>query len=141
MKLKQKLQPQILCFTSILFLTGLYFFIMKPQNQQLPYIEYFLATLLIIRTITSILFWSNPLQHSTIHKTDAVIAKITILTFILYTLFYTSYKSSYLFLILALAIAFYASNYYSSIQWTSNEHILSHGLLHILGAIGTIYAF
>jgi hypothetical protein len=113
----------------------------ETQNQQLPYIEYFLATLLIIRTITSILFWSNPLQHSTIHKTDAVIAKITILTFILYTLFYTSYKSSYLFLILALAIAFYASNYYSSIQWTSNEHILSHGLLHILGAIGTIYAF
>ena len=146
MKLKLKLQPQILCFTSILFLTGLYYFIIKNQTQN-PHIEYFLATLLVICSIVSVLFWSNPIKNSLMHKTDRLVARITITSFILYILFYkkNSLKNLYfyLFLILAIAIAiaFYASHYYSSREWISNEHILLHGLAHILGIIGICYAF
>jgi hypothetical protein len=142
MKLNLKLQPQILCFTSILFLSGLYFLIMKNQNQTL---EYFLATLLIICSIVSIVFWSNPIKDSQIHKTDRIVARITITSFILYILFYkkNSLKNLcfYLFLIIATAITFYTSHYYSSIEWISNKHILTHGLAHILGIIGLCYAF
>ena len=137
-----KLQPQILCFTSILFLTGVYFLLMKNQNQPL---EYVLITLLIICSIVSILFWLNPIKDSQMHKTDRLVARITIISFILYILFYknNSLKNLffYLFLILTTAIAFYASHYYSSREWTSNEHILSNGLAHILGIIGICYVF
>jgi len=142
MKLNLKLKPQILCFTSILFLTGLYFFIMKNQNHPL---EYFLATLLVICSIVSVLFWSNPIKDSQMHKTDRIVARITITSFILYMLFYKNNSLKhlyfYLFLIIATAIAFYTSHYYSSIEWISNKHILSHGLAHILGIIGLCYAF
>ena len=146
MKLNLKLQPQILCFTSILFLTGVYFFIIKIQNQvQFQPPEYFLATLLIICTIVSVLFWSNPIKDSQMHKIDRLVARITITSFILYMLFYKNNSLKhlyfYLFLILAIAIAFYASHYYSSREWISNKHILSHGLAHILGIIGICYAF
>ena len=137
-----KLQPQILCFTSILFLTGVYFFIMKNQNQPL---EYVLITLLIICSIVSVLFWSNPIKDSQMHKTDKIVAKITITCFILYILFLKNNSLTnlyfYLFLIIATAITFYTSHYYSSKNWTSNEHILSHGIAHILGIIGICYAF
>jgi len=142
MKLKQKLQPQILCFTSILFLTGLYFFIIKNQNQLL---EYVLVTLLVICSLVSMLFWLNPIKDSQMHKTDRLVAKITITSFILYILFYkkNSLKNLYfyIFLILGGAGAFYTSRYYSSREWISNKHILSHGLAHILGIIGICYAF
>ena len=137
-----KLQPQILCFTSILFLTGVYFLLMKNQNQPL---EYVLITLLIICSIVSVLFWSNPIKDSQMHKTDRLVARITITSFILYILFYKNNSLKklffYLFLILTTAIAFYASHYYSSREWTSNEHILSNGLAHILGIIGICYVF
>ena len=146
MKLKQKLQPQILCFTSILFLSGLYFLIIKNQNQtKIPHIEYFLATLLVICSIVSMVFWSNPIKNSQMHKTDKIVAKITITCFILYILFLKNNSLTnlyfYLFLIIATAITFYTSHYYSSKNWTSNKHILTHVLAHILGIIGLCYAF
>lgn len=138
-----KLKPQILCFTSILFLTGLYFLIKNENKNQT--LEYFLATLLVICSIVSIVFWSNPIKDSQIHKTDRIVARITITCFILYILFYkkNSLKNLcfYLFLIIATAITFYTSHYYSSIEWVSNKHILTHGLAHILGIIGICYAF
>ena len=141
------MNPQILCVTSILFLVGLYFFIIKPPHQKTKP-EYFLATLLVICSIVSILFWSNPIKKSKMHKIDKLVARITITIFILYTLFYKQLNTNsltyiyfYLFLILGGAIAFYTSHYYSSKNWTSNEHILSHGIAHILGIIGICYAF
>jgi hypothetical protein len=144
MKLNLKLKPQILCFTSILFLTGLYFLLIKNENENQT-LEYFLATLLVICSIVSIVFWSNPIKDSQIHKTDRIVARITITCFILYILFYkkNSLKNLcfYLFLIIATAITFYTSHYYSSIEWVSNKHILTHGLAHILGIIGICYAF
>ena len=144
MKLNLKLKPQILCFTSILFLTGLYFLLIKNENENQT-LEYFLATLLVICSIVSIVFWSNPIKDSQIHKTDRIVARITITCFILYILFFkkNSLKNLcfYLFLIIATAITFYTSHYYSSIEWVSNKHILTHGLAHILGIIGLCYAF
>jgi hypothetical protein len=144
MKLNLKLKPQILCFTSILFLTGLYFLLIKNENENQT-LEYFLATLLVICSIVSIVFWSNPIKDSQIHKTDRIVARITITCFILYILFFkkNSLKNLcfYLFLIIATAITFYTSHYYSSIEWVSNKHILTHGLAHILGIIGICYAF
>ncbi len=144
MKLNQKLQPQILCFTSILFLVGLYFFIIKPPHQKTKP-EYFLATLLVICSIISILFWTNPIKNSQMHKLDKLVARITITIFILYILFYKQLKTNSLtyiyFYLLGGTIAFYTSHYYSSKNWTSNEHILSHVIAHILGIIGICYAF
>ena len=136
-----KLKPQILCFTSILFLIGLYFLIIKIINSKsVIKIEYFLVTLLVICTIVSVLFWSNPIKNSKMHKIDRLVARITIISFILYNiLFYTSYNISYLFIILAATIAFYTSHYYSSRDWISNEHILTHGLAHILCAIALAF--
>ena len=102
--------------------------------------EYLLASFLIIIIIFSQFFWDNPIKQSTIHKIDALIAKIVTFSFILYTLLY-KFKFSYLLLLLAIATSFYLSNHYSTQEWCCNEHIFWHGSLHIFGFISTFYAF
>ena len=75
-------------------------------------IEYLLVCFLIITIVFSQLFWNNPIKLSKIHKIDAIIAKIVILSFILYTIIY-KFKVSYLLVLLAIAISFYFSYYFS----------------------------
>jgi len=81
----------------LLIISISYFLSQELKNKQL--VEYVLASFLIITIILSQTFWNNPIKHSSIHKIDAIIAKIVILSFILYTLFY-KFKISYLLVLL-----------------------------------------
>lgn len=125
----------------MLLIASILFFLFNRQKiKDKPFIEYVLASFLIITIVFSQLFWNNPIKQSKIHKIDAIIAKIVILSFILYTLLY-KFKFSYLFVLLAIAISFYFSNYYSNKEWCSNQHLFCHGSLHIFCFIATFYAF
>jgi len=128
-----------LCYTNLLLIISIsYFLSQELKNKQ--WVEYVLASFLIITIILSQTFWNNPIKHSSIHKIDAIIAKIVILSFILYTLFY-KFKISYLLVLLGIAISAYFSNYYSLQEWCCDKHIICHGLLHIFCFIATFYAF
>jgi len=129
-----------LCYTNLLLIISLFYFLFTRQKIKTINFEYILALFIIPTIICSQLFWNNPIKQSNIHKIDAIIAKITILSFIIYTLLY-KFKISYLFVLLASIVCFYFSNYYSNKEWCSNQHLFFHGLLHICCFIGTFYAF
>lgn len=130
-----------LCFTSSLLIIPILYFLFKIQYlNENSKIEFALALLLILTIIFSQLFWNNPIKDSFIHKMDAIIAKIAIISFTLYTFVY-KFHFSYLFILLVICISFYFSNKYSNKQWCCDEHLFYHGLLHIICFIGTFYAF
>jgi len=128
-------------YTNLLLVLSIFYFLYsKPNLKEKHKIEYLLTTLLTITIIFSQLFWNNPIKHSKIHKIDAIIAKIVIFSFILYTIIY-KFKISYLLVLIAIAISFYFSNYFSNQEWCSNQHLFCHGCLHIFCFIATFYAF
>ena len=137
-----ELKPQYLCITSALFVIPVIIYIFKNEKNLEKNI---LACFVFLGFIFSQLFWSNPIQHSFIHKTDANIAKITSFLCIAYVLFYKNLSSSVLFLYLLLGmlaiIAFYRSDCFSLKEWCCEHHIMNHGLLHICGVLFLLYVF
>jgi hypothetical protein len=128
-------------YTNLLLIISIFYFLFsKPKLNEKHKIEYLLSLFLIITIIFSQLFWNNPIKQSKIHRIDAIIAKITIFSFILYTIIY-KFKFTYLFVLLAISISFYFSNYFSNQEWCSNKHLVCHGCLHIFCFIATFYAF
>ena len=137
----KKSNHKYLCYTNLLLIVSLFYFLFNiEETKKKPYVEYVLASFLILTIVFSQLFWNNPIKQSKIHKIDAIIAKIVIFSFILYTLFY-KFKFSYLLVLLAIATSFYFSNYYSNQEWCSNKHLFCHGSHHIFCFIATFYAF
>jgi len=138
----QKYKNKVLCFTSYSFLFSFIFFLIHSNKN---YHECILSICLIMTYIFSQLFWYNAIRYSLMHKIDAIIAKTSILYFILYTLLCKNMTKyilySYYIIILGIFIIAYLSNYYSSKEWCSNKHIFYHMLLHILCFIGTFYTF
>jgi hypothetical protein len=106
-----------------------------------PLQEYVLAALLFATIGTSQWFWSNPVKGSPQHKIDGIIAKLTICGFIMYTILCKEPPVIYyLWLFMFLTTAF-ASHYYSSQDWCSWKHIITHGSLHLICVCAAWYGF
>lgn len=135
--------PNSLRITSSLFVISILYFTFFASKE--GWIEYGLAVCLIITIVFSQLFWINPIKDSLIHKWDAIIAKIVIAYFILYTILYqlTDWFSAILygFVLICMAVFFFLSNYYSSKEWCCEKHLEYHGLLHIFAFFATFFAF
>ena len=115
-----------------IFLTIPFYFIF---SQNLTIFKNCLVFMLFINFVLSITFWNNPVKNSFIHRVDAFLAKVS---FVLITSYvFNSY--ALIFITIAL-VFFFIGNYYSSKQWLSNNHILYHGLFHIIGSIGICFA-
>ena len=83
-------------YTNLLLVISLFYFLFKKEK---PFTEYILAPMIVLIIITSQLFWDNPIKHSQIHITDAIIAKIVVVSFIFYTILY-KFKFSFLLILL-----------------------------------------
>jgi len=130
-----------LCFTSLLLLSSVFYFVYKRTKGRLIHdFEYILVFLLFIVVVFSLLFWSNPIQHSTIHKIDAIVAKVAVVVFVAFVMLY-KFHVSFLFMIVAIAVLFYISNYFSTKEWCCSQHLISHGFLHLCCVIASFYAF
>ena len=128
-------------YTNMLLLISIAYFLCTIQDiKNHPKVEFILATFLLVTIVCSQLFWDHPIQHSTIHKIDAIVAKIVIFSFILYTLMY-KFKFSFLIVLAAIFISFYFSHTYSSQEWCCTNHLCCHGLMHIFCFIATFYTF
>jgi predicted membrane channel-forming protein YqfA (hemolysin III family) len=134
--------PQYLAVTSLLMLLPLSFFANKSKK---PLEEKILAGFLLISACLSSTFWINPVQKSTIHYYDRIIAKISIFLFSLYILFVkeiaVQWKVLYLLIYSVGLFIFYKSNSYSSKQWCSEKHIFCHVIFHIFIIYGAMIAF
>jgi hypothetical protein len=132
----------ILLYTNMLLIISLiYFYLYSNKNPM----ETALAALLVAVIVTSQYFWRNPIRGTSLHTADAVVAKLCIFSFIIYTLFvkngwnYTSLLYSILLIYIGLAAWF--SNHYSKIRWCSPEHVKSHAFLHYFCFLATFFAF
>jgi len=62
--IKIKKNHKYLCYTNLLLIVSLFYFLFNIQeNKNKPYIEYLLASFLIITIIFSQLFWNNPIKQ------------------------------------------------------------------------------
>ena len=117
---------RILQFTSaLLILPALY------------YSDTLLSLLLLLTFCFSQMFWSNPIQGSTIHQCDAIIAKCVIAVFVCLT----PWSPLYIFILGCMAVAFYYSHTHSSVSWCCEPHLFYHGLLHMFSAYAATFAF
>ena len=125
---------------SLLF-SLLYFYLHSKKNNK----ECFLAGVLVLIIILSQLFWSNPIQHSTIHRIDAMVAKMGFVSFVVYILFFKKHPwwgcLCGIFIIFCISISFFFSHHFSSLEWCSENHLICHGMMHIFSYIGTFFAF
>lgn len=95
-----------------------------------------LSLLLHIITVTSLLFWSNPIENSYIHKIDSFFARLTIVSFIIYKLLINN-KNIVVFFgaLLITLLLFCISNYYSEKEWCGFNNLFFHTLAHIFSLI------
>jgi hypothetical protein len=127
--------------TSLLLLCPIFYFLWNKANLvRKTFFEYLLVLLLIVVVVCSQFFWNDPVKYSTIHKIDSIIAKASVVVFILYILVF-KFKYSFLLVALTIVLLFCISDYYSNIEWCSDPHLISHGILHLCCTIATFYAF
>ena len=131
------LETNTLRYTNLLLILSIFYFVLYAKKTT---IEYIIVFFLILVIITSQLFWNNPIKGSIIHYIDSIIAKIVIIGLIFYTLIY-KFRFSVLFVLMAIAVSFYFSNYYSNQEWCGDDHLFWHGLGHIYCFIATLYTF
>lgn len=131
-----------LLFTSFLILLPLSLFYFKKNKNKY---EYILALLLIINLILSLLFWSNPIKNSLIHKIDAFFARVSLIFFVIYILFFKENNIVLNFIILILFLKgimmFFYSDKESSKSWCSKNHINYHMCFHLFMYLAAFYVF
>ena len=127
--------------SSFVLLPFLYFIIHSNKNTS----EYILGLLTLITFIFSQIFWKNPVKNSKIHRYDASIAKLTIISHFLYTSICkqlcTKIKVLYCVILLCIILVFYCSNKYSKQKWCCKKHVVYHGLLHLICSGAGFFAF
>jgi len=115
------------------------------SDEKIPLVEHGLAILLFFAIYASQWFWSNAVKHSLSHRVDGIIAKITIVSFLLYALLFERgriQETPNLMFLVALLFVFAAmSHLESSAQWCSDWHLFWHGGLHIISSICGAYVF
>jgi hypothetical protein len=87
------------------------------------------------------MFWSDPVKQSAIHIMDSIIAKLTFLAFVVYTVYIGNATINYLFALLAIGIFFGLSHYFSRETWCCFPHIACHGMAHVCCVYAIMFAF
>jgi hypothetical protein len=123
---------KILIFTSFLISVPAVLNLINTKDK----IETFLDSLIIITSLISILFWSNPIRGSIRHKFDGFFAKLSIIVTCLFVMLYQNndYLDKLAFM-LALMMIFnlsILSNCFSRNRWISRNHIVCHIFFHII---------
>jgi len=122
----------IMMITSLGFTLPVGRFIMLDE---LTKIELLIAINFTLVNISSPIFWSNPVQHSLIHKIDGAVAKSLYFLVLVYNslIFFDPFVATCLFMIV---ISFGFSHYFSSNVWCSLPHVISHAALHVSSILG-----
>ena len=126
---------QILVISSLLFFLIPYA-VSQYREKMLDINEYTFLFLFLAQAIVSVLFWWNPVDGCIIHRIDGRLARITAIMAIIYLLFYKNFELPILvYGLFGTFIFAYLSNYHSSREWFSNDHIASHCMFHLIGSL------
>lgn len=124
------IEPKMLVASSHLFLIPNIISIVHP-----PPGPVLIMPILLVVFVFSIAFWSDPVRFSHVHRMDAIVAKIAIITFILYVFTYTTKPKLLAISLSIMLMFFYMSSVYSAQVWCGPEHLLMHCCAHIMGVI------
>lgn len=132
-----------LVLSSCLFFVSIIYFIKNFDNNNF---KIFIALLLLINIIISILFWKDASYKSIMHKLDGLLGKISFILGCLYILLIKDKCSKYhkiIFIILVMItlLLFYKSDKISKKSWCSRNHILTHTSFHIFSTACTLFIF
>ena len=132
-----------LVLSSCLFLISVIYFICNFDNNNF---KIFIALLLLLNIIISILFWKDANYKSIMHKLDGLLGKISFILGCLYILFIKKdclnyHKIIFIILVMIVLILFYNSDKISKTLWCSNEHIIIHSCFHIFATACTLFVF
>ena len=142
-----------LCITGGMPIFPLLYYLAQPASN---IYETILAGWLTTSIVFAHLFWSgtqddhhvwhNPVRGCLIHRIDGVIAKITIASFVSYTLFMKEGLSlpmrvSYIVFVSGIGITAWYSNVESTKEWCSQRHLWIHGGMHLFCCVSAFYAF
>ena len=99
-----------------------------------------LITVSVLATFVSFFFWFHPhtFRNGWIHKMDAFMARVTIVIFVLYNMI-TGGNTGFWMSCFTMFVFFYLSNHFSTIEWCSCLHILSHVCAHIYAGLGIFF--
>jgi hypothetical protein len=127
--------------TTLFFLFPIFLFLVKGSPLL---IEAVYAMLISINLVLSLLFWSNPVQHSSIHRWDGFFAKLSYVIIPSYILFIKELdiysKISFVVVLAFATMMFYFSNCFSK-TWGCHDHQLCHSMFHLFTGIGGMFAF
>jgi hypothetical protein len=136
------MQPYDLILTTLFLCLPLLLFVNKTNP---PLVEVGLSILLSFNIVLSLLFWSNPIEHSECHVYDALLAK---LSYLLFTTYILCIKQISIFLKLLFAsillvafTLFYHGHVHSRENWCSSPHLFYHSIFHFCSGIGCSFAF
>jgi hypothetical protein len=132
----------LLCITPF---TNLIPFFIYIKNQEFHWIQVIVHKCILCLLITSVLFWYNPIKYGWSHYLDKCVVVFFCILSIGYVLFCKNMHRVLWFLygcVLTFGIYFLCmSNYYSSLEWCSREHILYHLGFHFFGNTGIWFVF
>jgi len=102
---------------------------------------YLITLLLVLNTLFSCLFWYDSVPNTVYHIIDGVLGKLSMTVTVMYMLCFKSNctkieKCMFLLCFFNSLVLFYFSDYYSSMAWLSNYHIMYHLLFHISICMG-----
>ena len=130
---------KLLYASSHLFLLPIFVYFFTNTSR----IQSAIFSFLFINFIASIAFWYNPIKGSLVHKIDAVAARTSIITLLLYTLIFRKLSMfvlvTYILVVLTMFLFFFLSNTYSRKEWCCMEHILCHFMAHIFACFAIFF--
>lgn len=146
------LPSNYLCITSSALLIPFSFYMnnavyrfceLSDTNQEDHAYESILAAILLIAIYASQWFWYNPIKNGISHIVDGFVAKVTLVSFFLYTIFYKQLWRNWVYVSSIILLVFFAvmSRIESSKDWCCQSHLMYHGGLHLISAFSGIYAF
>jgi hypothetical protein len=135
-----------LVFTSFLFFITCLFGIFHTRYRLLTKMEEILFLSILIQTLLSVLFWTNPHPRFSLrHRIDAIFVKINAIAFSICLLFLKSmhpfFRFTAGFFFISTLFCFYQSDKYSRQSWCCESHIFWHACSHLLAAIGISHTF
>ena len=136
-----------LCLSSLIFIIPLAYILYRlQQNKHMSTINsilsYMMISVLCLNIILSILFWYNPVKNSYVHILDRTLVRISLVLFIIYfCLQRPTLKeiATFVFILCAIRLFAYYSNYFSSIDWCNSKHIQYHSFFHLFCGLGCMY--
>jgi len=144
--MKEFIHHRWLCITPMMNIIPLYYYwYYKEHTRLLTFISFFIVCLIA----STILFWYSPVRNGGMHKIDKTIVHFIGFLTIGYVLFYKLFLPKihrYIWFIYGMILAggsyfLYLSNYYSSIEWCSNDHIISHFWFHLIAKPSIWFVF